>query len=443
MNKYIPHTDADIKEMLETIGVSSIDDLFTDLPEGVKLNREFNMENGLSELEVTKIISDLASKNKSELAVFMGAGAYDHYIPSIVHHLILRSEFYTAYTPYQPEISQGTLQYIFEFQTMIANLTGMYVSNASMYDGPTATAEAMFMATAAKRKNKILVSETINPNIKKVMETYAKFRSIEVVYVGEENGVTNVSALKELMETGEYAGLVAQNPNFYGIIEDYTEVIETVHSNKGLMIMNVDPMSLSIVKTPGEMDVDIVCGEAQSFGIPLNYGGPYLGFLCTNKKLLRKMPGRICGETTDVDGKRAYVLTLQAREQHIRRDKANSNICSNQSLNALVATIYLSTMGKEGLKDVASRSLQGAHYLYNKLIETGKFNKVYDKPFYKEFVVSTDLDVDQMNEKLLENNILGGYHLKEHGKEGHILFCVTEKRTKEEIDKLVEILGAM
>jgi glycine dehydrogenase subunit 1 len=396
----------------------------------------------MSEIELRKHFANLANKN-SELVVFRGAGSYDHYTPSIIPAIISREEFLTAYTPYQPEISQGTLQYIFEFQSMITDLTGMDVSNASMYDGPTATGEAVFMVVSQTKQNKVLVSKTINPNIMNVIRTYAKYRDIEIEFVNAKDGVTDIEDLR--VKSVGAAGIVVQNPNFFGIIEDYTEVSSVVHEQKGLLIMNIDPSTLLTIKPPKEFGADIVTGECQSLGVPMSFGGAYVGFLATTEKLIRKMPGRICGATNDIDGKRAFVLTLQAREQHIRREKANSNICSNQSLMALWVTIYMSTMGKTGLQEVNQRSSAGAHYLYNQLLKTGLFEAVYDKPFLKEFVVKTSLDVEKMGKALLKQGILGGLHLgglnPEH--QGHLLFCVTEKRSKAEIDQLVQTIEVL
>ena len=348
MFKYLPHTEKDIQEMLEVIGINSLDDLFNEIPSDL-LGREMDIPASLSELEIYKRFADLAAKNKY-LIPFVGAGAYDHYTPSVIKHIIERQEFLTAYTPYQPEISQGTLQYIFEYQSIISELTGMHVSNASMYDGATATAEAMFMATNVRKTKKIFISKTVNPNIIKVVETYAKYRGIEIDFINEIDGVTNLSDFKE-KNSKEYAGIIVQNPNFYGIIEDYSGYREILDETKGLFIMNHDLGALSILKTPAEYGVDIAVGDGQTLGIPLSFGGPYIGYLASTKKLMRKMPGRICGVTTDSEGKRAYVLTLQAREQHIRREKANSNICSNQSLLALFVTVYAAVMGKKGIKE--------------------------------------------------------------------------------------------
>ena len=442
MYKYFPHTEADIEQMLKRVSVNSIDDLFAEIPESVVLKKEYDLPSSLSEIEIRNYFDKLGQKNK-KLTVFAGAGAYDHYAPSVITPLISRSEFLTAYTPYQPEIAQGTLQYIFEYQSMICELTGMECTNASMYDGTTATAEAMFMAVAnAKKKNTVLISQTVNPNVLKVVKTYAKYKGINVVEIAENNGITDKADLESKLASGDVAGVIVSSPNYYGIIEDYTGYSETVHAAKALLIMNVDPSSLSVLKSPGEWGADIACGDGQSLGMPLNFGGSYIGFLSTKKDLVRKLPGRIAGATTDVDGKRAFVLTLQAREQHIRREKANSNICSNQSLMALYVTIYMSLMGKEGLRDVNKLSYSGAHYLYDQLLATGKFTSVFDKPFLKEFAVRTSLNIEKLSKKLLDNNIMGGIQLGKYksGMDDCLLFCVTEKRSKEEIDQLVTLI---
>lgn len=441
MHRYIPNTSQDVKDMLEKIGIEKIDDLFIDIPENLKLGRELNLEESKSETEVLNYMNSLAEKNKSldKLVSFLGAGVYDHFVPSLIPHLAKRSEFYTAYTPYQPEISQGTLQVIFEYQSMICELTGMDGSNASMYDGPTAAAEAVFIATGATRKDKILVSKAIGPEIRKVLDTYMKYRDIEIVEVALDDGATDLEDLKVKSEGA--AGYLFQNPNFFGIIEDVESIVKIVKENKGIVIDYVDPLSLSVLEAPGKLGVDVVIGDGQSLGNGLSFGGPYLGFMAVKEKLLRKIPGRIVGQTIDVDDKRAFVLTLQAREQHIRRYKATSNICSNQGLNTLIATIYMSIMGKQGMKEVAMQSMQKAHYTYDKMLESGKFEKMFSRPFFKEFALKSVNDVNEVNKKLMDAGILGGYDLsQEFGLGGGYLVAVTEKRTKEEIDRFVEVI---
>lgn len=437
--RYIPHTEEDIKVMLEKIGVKSTDDLYADIPEEVIFKGEYDIPSAMSEIELRKHFSELGKKN-SQLTIFAGGGAYDHYSPSVINHLLARSEFYTAYTPYQPEISQGTLQYIFEYQSMICELTGMDACNASMYDGATATAEAMMMMVAsAKKKNRVLMSATISPRVAEVVKTYAKFHNVDLCIVDEKEGVSDLDAICNMLAAGDVAGVIVASPNRYGIVEDFSGLAEKVHAAKALLTVYADPSTLAVLSTPAELGADIACGDGQSLGMPLLFGGPYLGFLACSKALLRKLPGRIVGATKDADGKRAFVLTLQAREQHIRREKATSNICSNQSLMALYATIYMALMGKEGLKDVNRLSCDGAHYLYNCLIATGKFTDPFAKPFLKEFTLHTDLDVKALNKRLATKGFMGGLDLGN----GLVEFAVTEKRTKEEIDLFVkEIMEA-
>lgn len=434
--KFIPHTEEDIKLMLEKIGVNSIDDLYGDIPREVIFTKEYDIPSSMSEIELRKHFQELADKNKS-LTVFAGRGVYDHYCPSVVNHLLQRSEFYTAYTPYQPEISQGTLQYIFEYQSLISELNGMEATNASMYDGATATAEVAFMMVAsARKKNRVLISDTISENVLRVVKTYCHFHGVDLTVIPEKDGVTDLDTIVKELESGDVAGVIVPTPNKYGIIEDFTGFADAIHAKKALFAINADPSALAVIKTPAEWGADVACGDGQTLGMPMNFGGPYLGYISCTKALLRKMPGRVVGATKDADGKRCFVLTLQAREQHIRREKATSNICSNQSLMALYATIYLALMGKEGMREVNVLSADGAHYLYNRLIESGKFQPVYNKPFLKEFVVKTDLDIDKINQRLLDKGIMGGISLGN----GMVEFAVTEKRTKEEIDNLITLM---
>ncbi len=435
-NRYMPHTEEDIRVMLDRIGVKTIDDLYSDVPGDVIFKEEYDIPSAMSEIELRRHFKELGAKNR-QLTVFAGGGVYDHYSPSVIPHLLERSEFYTAYTPYQPEISQGTLQYIFEYQSMISELTGMESTNASMYDGATAAAETMFMMVAsARKKNRVLVSETLNERVFAVVKTYAKFHGVDLTVIPETDGVTDLSAIKKELETGDVAGILVPCPNKYGIIEDFTGFAEAVHGAKGLMAVYADPSTLAVLKTPAGWDADIACGDGQTLGLPMQFGGPYLGFISCKSALLRKMPGRVVGATTDASGKRCYVLTLQAREQHIRREKATSNICSNQSLMALYATIYLSLMGKKGLVEVNKLSCDGAHYLYHKLIASGKFEPAFDKPFLKEFTLKTSLDVKKLNEKLLEKGFMGPLDLGN----GLVEFAVTEKRNREEIDNFITLL---
>lgn len=436
-NKFIPHTEEDIAKMLQRIGVSSVDELYGDIPAEVIFNREYDLPESMTEIELRKHFKELAAKTR-QLTIFAGCGVYDHYSPATVAHLLQRSEFYTAYTPYQPEISQGTLQYIFEYQSMISELTGLENTNASMYDGATAAAEVMFMMVAsARKKNRVVVSETLPERVIKVMRTYAKFHGVELTVVAEKEGLSDQEAILAEVAKGDVAGIMVPTPNKYGIIEDFSGLSEQIHAAKALMAVYADPSTLAVLKTPGEWGADVACGDGQTLGMPMQFGGPYLGFISCTKALLRKMPGRVVGYTTDASGKRCYVLTLQAREQHIRREKATSNICSNQSLMALYATIYLALMGKEGVREVNQLSANGAHYLYEQLLATGKFQPAFpEKPFLKEFVVKTDLDIKALNARLLENGIMGPVDLGN----GLAEFAVTEKRSKEEIDNLITLI---
>lgn len=431
---YFPHTEDDIKSMLERIGVGSLVDLYSDVPDKFIYRGEYDLPDAMSEQQVRSFFESLDKKDL-HLKVFAGAGAYDHYTPSVIPYICSRSEFLTAYTPYQAEISQGTLRYIFEYQSMICALTGMDVSNASMYDGPTAAAEAMMMAVACtKRKTRVLLSETLLPHVRKVVETYAKFHNVQLGYIPMKDGQTGLESMKGELAKGDVAGVIVPSLNRFGIVEDLTGFAEAVHEAKAIAVEYCDPSALAVVRTPGEWDFDIAVGDGQSLGIPMCFGGPYVGFMACRKDYVRKMPGRIVGQTQDADGKRCFVLTLQAREQHIRREKATSNICSNQSLMALYVTVYMSLMGKEGLAKVNSLSSAGAHYLYGELLKTGKFEPVFDKPFLKEFVLKPLVPVEKLQQKLLDEGFFGALATEE----GYVSFCVTEKRTRAEVDSLVE-----
>lgn len=433
--KYFPHTEGDIDAMLIRIGVQSLDDLYADVPEGIRFNGEYDLPEAKSEVEVRRFF-DALCRGDRQLTCFAGAGVYDHYTPSIIPYIIERSEFLTSYTPYQAEISQGTLHYIFEYQTMMARLTGMDISNASMYDGTTATAEAVLMAkAAAKKADTVLVSDTVDPKIQAVVKTYAHFHGVKIRIIGHAEGVIDKGEMCRMLDEGGVAGVVVQQPNRYGIIEDYGGFAEACHDKKALLIMNSVAADLALLKTPGEWGADIAVGDGQSLGIPMSFGGPYVGYMCCTEKLMRKMPGRIVGETRDSRGNRSFVLTLQAREQHIRRQKATSNICSNESLMALFVTVYMATMGRNGLKEAASLSYAGAHYLCDELVKTGRFTLVYNHPFFNEFCVRYDGDVDALQSKLADNGILGGVKIADD----ILMFAVTEKRTKEEIDRLVDL----
>ena len=422
--------------MLAKVGVKSLDELYAQIPDSIRFKGDYQIPSEMSEIEVRRLFEKLGSQNH-QMTCFAGYGVYDHYTPAVVPSLLQRSEFLTSYTPYQDEISQGTLHYIFEYQSMMAELTGMDISNASMYDGTTACAEAIMMAVAAGKKvNKVLVSETLNGDIRKVLDTYALHQGIELETVAEKDGVTDLSDLKARLAEGGVAGVIVQQPNAVGIVEDFTGFADACHENKALFIMDSVAADLAVLKTPGEWGADIAVGDGQSLGIPMQFGGPYVGYMCCTEKLIRKMPGRIVGMTKDNRGQRAFVLTLQAREQHIRRQKATSNICSNQSLMALFVTIYMSLMGKQGLKEAAQLSYAGAHYFCDKLLATGKFHLVYDKPFFNEFLVRYDGDVDELFKFYMMNGILPGLKMSD----GSLLIAVTEKRTKEEIDQFVSVL---
>ena len=436
---YFPHTEDDIREMLQRIGVSSIDDLYNDVPGEFLYKGEYDLPDAMSEQQIREHFAALGSRN-TKLKIFAGAGAYDHYTPSVVPYLAARSEFSTAYTPYQAEISQGTLRYIFEYQSMICELTGMEISNASMYDGPTAAAEAMFMAIACtKKKTRVLLSDTLLPNVRKVVETYARFHGVALGNIAQKDGQTSLESLKAELEAGDVAGIIVPAVNRFGIVEDFTGFADAVHEAKAIVVEYCDPSVLAVIKTPGEWGFDVAVGDGQSLGLPLNYGGPYVGFMACAKEHVRKLPGRIVGQTVDAEGKRCFVLTLQAREQHIRREKATSNICSNESLMALYVTIYLSLMGPEGMHKVNSLSSCGAHYLHDELLATGKFEEVFTAPFVKEFVLKPLVPAEQLQQALLDAGYFGALATEE----GYVSFCVTEKRTKAEIDGLVNVVKGL
>ena len=434
---YFPHTEDDIRQMLDRIGVESLEDLYSDVPQDVIYREEYDLPDAMSEHEVRQYFEALAEQNTS-LFCLCGLGAYDHYSPAVIPHIISRSEFLTAYTPYQPEVSQGTLRYIFEYQSMITELTGMDCTNASMYDGATAAAEAMMMAMAStKKKTRVLLSEGLLPQVVKVVKTYAKFKGVQVTMVPCLDGVTSYGALLTELAVGDVAGVLVPGINKYGVIEDFTGFADAVHAQKGLFMVYSDPSSLAVIKTPADWGADIVCGDSQTLGIPLSYGGPYVGFLACTKDHVRKLPGRIVGATKDVNGKRAYVLTLQAREQHIRREKATSNICSNQSLMALYVTVYMSLMGPKGLREVNELCYGGAHYLHDRLLQTGLFEKAFDKPFLKEFTLKATVPAQKIQDALQLIGVFGAVQVEP----GLVNFCVTEKVSKESIDAIVGYLA--
>ena len=439
---YVPHTDADRKAMLAEIGVSSIEELFADVPEEVRFP-ELKLPKPLSEPEILKELRAMSERNADldHYACFLGAGAYNHFVPSVVGHVIGRSEFYTAYTPYQPELSQGTLQTIFEYQTMICALTGMEVANASHYDGATALAEAALVAVRISRgkRKKVIISPAVHPEYRQTLRTYT--RGTDILVAGDEDLTRELDDLKAMLDE-DTACLIVQNPNFFGQLEEVDGLADAVHEAGALLIVAVDPISLGLFRPPGEYGADIVVGEGQSLGNAISFGGPYLGIFACLDKYKRRMPGRLVGETVDVEGKRGYVLTLTPREQHIRREKATSNICTNEALCALAAGAYLAAMGKTGLRKVAELCYHKAHYAAQRIAAIPGFELRDDKPFFKEFVVRCPKPPADINRQLLQRKIIGGYEL---GKAyPHLadcmLFCVTEMNTREEIDRLVEAL---
>ncbi|AIF43451.1 aminomethyl-transferring glycine dehydrogenase subunit GcvPA [Virgibacillus sp. SK37] len=442
--RYLPMTEVDKQEMLDTIGIQSTDELFSDIPSQLRMQQELNLKKPANEADLMKELSRMAGKNANlkENSSFLGAGVYDHFIPSVVDHIISRSEFYTAYTPYQPEISQGELQAIFEFQTMISELTGMAVANSSMYDGGTALAEAVNLSAAQTKKKKILVSKAVHPESRAVIESYAKGPNLEIVEIDFENGLTDLVQLEKELDENT-ASVVMQYPNFFGQIEPLEKVKELINTQKKTMfIVSSNPLALGYLSPPGDFGADIVVGDTQVFGIPAQYGGPHCGYFATTEKLMRKVPGRLVGQTVDEDGARGFVLTLQAREQHIRRDKATSNICSNQALNALASSVAMSSIGKHGLRKMAVMNMQKTRYA-KELLEEAKIPVVNNGAYFNEIVIKLDKSVAEVNNSLLEKNIIGGYDLELAYPElqGHMLIAVTEIRTKEEIEAFVKELG--
>lgn len=446
MFAYLPHTEEELKQMLDDIGVSSIDELFADIPEKTRVKGPLKLPQGLSELEVFQRLNELAEKNKQAVS-FLGTGSYDHLIPSTVGALMGRTEFYTSYTPYQPEISQGVLQAIFEFQTHMCELTSLEVSNASLYDGHTAASEACALAINSTRKtDTILYSSSIHPYTKQVLATYFSDLGVKLVELPTKDGVLDTSAVKENLDSN-VAALLVQTPNVYGYIEDYTGLADMLHENKSLFLVSSNPMSLGVLKSQGDWGADVAIGDTQPFGLPTYYGGPSVGYIAATEKLLRKMPGRIVGQTLDEDGKRAFVLTLQAREQHIKRERATSNICSNQALAALGSTIYLSTVGRDGLKEIAAQNMQKAHYLFDKLMDETQAEEFAEQPFFNEFTIKLPVNAEEVVEKMEAEGIFAGVPLKQLDSsmsENLLAVAVTEKRTKAEMDRYVESMkGAL
>ncbi|MFC2061183.1 aminomethyl-transferring glycine dehydrogenase subunit GcvPA [Elusimicrobiota bacterium] len=435
-----PHTPDEIDQMLETAGVSSFDELFSDIEPGIR-SKPLNLEDGKSEFEVLEYLKGLSEKNTLNCPSFIGGGFYDHYIPSVIDPLAGRAEFYTAYTPYQPECSQGTLQALYEYQTSICRLTGMYASNASLYDGGTALAEAAIIACRSTGRNKIIIDECVNPLYRDIISTYLSSLNCSIICLEHDNYNLNRAGLEKILDN-ETAAVILQNPNFFGSIDDYTDLTDVIHSKSALAILSVYPVSLGLLKTPSEMGIDIAAGEGQSLGNPLNFGGPYLGFIAVEKKYIRKLPGRIAGATIDKDGKKGYVLTLQAREQHIRREKATSNICTNQNLCALRALIYLVSLGKQGFKEVAELSYNKAYYAKKMFSDIKGISIRNTTPVFNEFTLGFDKNAETVYSKMLEKGILAGIPLGKFysNMENDLLVCVTEKTKKEDIESYAALL---
>ena len=431
MARYIPETQKEQEVMLEKIGLKQIDDLYSMVPEEVKL-KELDLPEGKSEYEVLEELKSIAAKNTVYSSIFRGAGVYRHYIPAIVKTITSKEEFLTAYTPYQAEISQGVLQSIFEYQTQMCELTGLDVSNASVYDGAVAAAEAVFM-TLERNRNRFLVSGAVDPETLAVIRTYCESRSVELVVLSAKDHKTDLEELKKQLNENT-AGLYVESPNYFGLIEDVEGMAKSVHEVKAKIVMGCDPVALALYKTPGEMDVDIAVGEGQQLGLPMGFGGPYLGFMTCKKEMMRKLPGRIVGETTDHEGRRAFVLTLQAREQHIRREKASSNVCSNEALCAMTASVYLAAMGPRGMEKLALSCYSNAHYLEEQLAKLG-FARSEEGEYFDEFLTSSPIDPDLLEEKLSAKKILSGLKV-----EDRILWCATEVNTKEKIDELIDAI---
>ncbi|AXI09446.1 aminomethyl-transferring glycine dehydrogenase [Oceanobacillus zhaokaii] len=442
--RYLPMTEADKQEMLDSIGVKSTEELFSDIPSDVRLKRDLNLKKPTSEYQLMKELTELANKNANlkDYRSFLGAGVYDHFIPSVVNHVISRSEFYTAYTPYQPEISQGELQAIFEFQTMISELTAMPVVNSSLYDGGTAVVESVYLSTTHTKRKKVLISKAVHPETRALVETAAKGKKLEIIELDLQNGLTDLNQLKEELDENT-ASVIIQYPNFFGQIEPLDQINKLIKEQKKTMfIVSSNPLSLGYLTPPGEHGADIVVGDTQVFGIPAQFGGPHCGYFATTEKLMRKVPGRLVGQTKDENGARGFVLTLQTREQHIKREKATSNITSNQALNALASSVAMSSIGKNGVKEMAVLNMQKARYTKQQL-QAVNIPATFNGPFFNEFVVKLSKAVSTVNDQLFEKGIIGGYDLGLVYPElqNHMLIATTEIRTKEEIDAFVKELG--
>jgi glycine dehydrogenase subunit 1 len=434
---YLSNSETDFKEMLTAIGVDSFDDLIKNIPEDIRFNGSLDLPEAESEFGVSRILEKMAAKNENYTS-FLGGGVYDHYSPAIIGAIISRSEYYTAYTPYQPEVSQGNLQLMYEFQSMISELTQMDVTNASMYEAGSALAEAVLLAVSYSKRKKVLISAQLNPHYKKVLKTYVENTDIELVDIPEKNGISDMNALAALIDDS-VGTIVMQHPNYLGFFEDMETAAKFREDKKRLLIQVYDPISLGLIKAPGDFGADIAVAEGQSLGIPQNYGGPFVGLFSTTQQLVRLIPGRLAGITNDVHGKRGFVLTLQTREQHIRREKATSNICTNSGLMALIAGIYLSTLGKSGIKEVAALCLQKSHYLADELTQLEGVELVSKAPYFKEFTLKLPVDADTVINRAAKEKIFAGLKVDQD----KILMAVTEKRTKEEMDKLVDVFKSV
>ena len=440
-HRYLPLTPEDRQEMLEKIGVQTMEDLLKDIPSELRIKEALDIPEALSELELTQHMTQLALKNKSteDVALFLGAGTYDHFIPSVVNHVLLRSEFMTAYVPYQPEASQGELQALFEFQSMVCELTGMDVANSSLYDAFTSLGEACNLAVGTTKKSRVLVSEAVHPQAREVLATYAYGMEYDVEAIPLINQATDLNLLEQAIDD-ETAAVVVQYPNFFGTVEDLQAIKNLLEGQKTLLIVVANPLALALLESPGELGADIVVGDMQPLGISMSYGGPHCGYFAAKKAYMRKLPSRIVGQTVDADGKRGYVMTLQTREQHIRREKATSNMSSNQALFALGSAVFMSAMGKEGIQEMAEQNISKAHYLANSLTKAG-IEVLSQADFFNEFVIQLKQPINEVNDQLLKENIIGGLDVSEQlGVSNAMLLCVTEKRSKVEMDKLVTAL---
>lgn len=442
--RYLPDTKQDQQAMLQFLNKESIDALFDDLPSAIELNEALAIPDAISEPILMKKMQQLSLQNinTNQHAFFLGAGTYDHFIPSVVNHIISRSEFYTAYTPYQPEISQGELQAIFEFQTMVCELTGMDVANSSMYDGFTSVAEAAALAVSSTKRSKVLISKAVHPESRSILQTSATGPGYTVDEISVNQDITDHQELKEKIDA-DTAAIIVQYPNFFGSVEDLQAINKIAKEHGALLIVSANPLALAVLQSPGKLGADIVVGDMQPLGIPMSFGGPHCGYFAVKKKLMRKIPGRVVGQTEDADGNRGFTLVLQAREQHIRREKASSNICSNQALNALASAVCMSALGKHGIRKMAQLNIEKADYMAKSLEKIG-LKVINQAPFFNEFVVELPLSVSEANQKLLNAGFIGGFDLSKDDDEGNqMLIAVTEQRTKEEIDQFVSILGAL